>query len=217
MKHRLIGCLAVAAGCIALLAGCDQRDQPAATPAPSAPTAAATAESSPEADGSALVSTGETASLIYMDFTAGSEVEDVRPVCCAAPAEDLCASLTRITGIPFHFSLSWQQRSCTVTWQPESALWSDQTPQGEGSDYLFYDEDLLHWFMLDTVWRTLQQSYGAETVYYRTQDNQAPDLTELWPLEHFDLNQPYRGSAWYYGESVIYREEWEVLDQTDQS
>ena len=202
MKHLLLAAGLLACLALAACAG------PAALP--DAATAGTAAGGTPQA-------TPETA-VLYLDFTAGSEVEDVRPVELPAPvsADGLCAALTDETGIPFDFALAWDGGDWTVTWQDGSALWSGEMPQGGGPDYMFYDADLLRWFLLDTVWHTLTDGFGADTVTFRLPDGAAPDLAGLWPLEHFDLTGPYRGSAWYYAESIAFKDEWEMLEQTGQ-
>lgn len=202
MKKRLLTLFLVV--CLGLC-GCQNpqgASQPAATPV-STPTATPAPSCSP--------ATAETADILYLDFTAGSEVEDVRPMELpqGIRAEQLCDTLTDMTGIPFGFTVSWNSDRCTVSWQKDSALWCDEMPQDTNPDYVFYDENLLRWFLLDTVWRTLTESYGAQQVRYCT-DNQRPlVLDSLWPLEHFDLSQQYQGSAWYYSESIRYKEQWD--------
>ena len=215
-KYCPVLCLAVAAAC--LLIGCT-RNVPAAEPSPApSPAEAATLETSGPATGEDAAPTGvQSGTVLYMDFTAGSETESVRPVESAAiPADSLSDTLTDTTGIRFDFTLAWQGSSCTVTWQKDSALWCTEMPQDADPDYVFYDSDLLRWFLLDTVWRTLQQSYGAGDIFYQNAEGQTLTLDDLWPLEHFDLAQPYRGSSWYYGESIAYLEQWDLLEQSGQ-
>lgn len=216
-KCRSALCLAVAAAC--LLAGCARTLPPAtSSPAPS-PATAATLESSGPATGEGAAPAGvQDGMVLCMDFTAGSENESVREVELSAPvpAEQLADTLTDTTDIRFRFTVAWQGSNCTVTWQRDSALWCAEMPQNANPDYVFYDEDLLRWFLLDTVWRTLQQSYGAGNIFYQNADGQPLTLDDLWPLEHFDLSQPYRGSAWYYSESIAYLEQWHLLEQSGQ-
>ena len=196
MRH----CVLVGAACAALLAGCRLPPAPPDNPA--------TAETS----------TRETAAFLDMDFTAGGRNADVRPVELAQGirTSGLSDALAGATGIPFSFTLTWQGETCTVAWQQDSALWTQQMPQGQEPDYLFYDADLLRWFLLDTVWQTLQQEFGAEEVYYCDADGQPLQLADLWPLEHFDLSQPYRGSGWYYSESIAYLDNWKGADRDAQ-
>lgn len=218
MKHRFLFCLAAAACGLALTA-CAETGAEASSVLPAASPQQAEPPAQQPAIRTAETATAETAGLadaLLLDFTAGSEVEDVRVVQVpgGVDAAALCAALTEETGIAFDFTLEQQGDAWTVTWQAGSALWDGEMPQGGSPDYVFYDADLLRWFLLDTVWRTLNDSFGAQAVYYRAADGQPPALDDLWPLEHFDLAGPYRGSAWYYGESIAYKDEWEVLDQT---
>lgn len=145
--------------------------------------------------------TGESArtGTLLMDFTAGSNVEDVRPVelDTGIALTDLCSTLEEITGIQFAFTVATDETGCTVTWQEDSALVQGETPQDEKQDYVFYDDDLLRWFILDTVWRNLTEEFGVAQVVYHGPDGAALALEEPWPLGDFDLSQPYRGSAWY--------------------
>lgn len=213
MKYRPVFCLALAC----LMAACGRTGQ-AASPAASNPAAsAATLETSGGSTGEAAAPLGAAgqAGVMYMDFTAGSEAEDVRPVELPdpVPVRELSSALTRVTGIAFDFSLDWQGDSCTVAWQEGSALWCAEMPQDSNPDYVFYDADLLRWFLLDTVCRTLRQGCGAREVYYTAADGSPLELDGLWPLEHFDLSRPFRGSAWYYSESIAYLEQWDLLEQ----
>ena len=172
-------CLTVAAAC--LLAGCT-RTVPAAEPSPApSPATAATLETSGLATGEDAAPTGaQGGSALYMDFTAGSEAEAVRVVesADAIAADSLSDTLSDTTGIRFDFTLAWQGDDCTVTWQNDSALWCAEMPQDANPDYVFYDSDLLRWFLLDTVWRTLQQGYGAGDIFYRDAEGQPLNLEE---------------------------------------
>lgn len=145
--------------------------------------------------------TGESAhtATLLMDFTAGSNVEDVRPVALEheISVPELCSALEEATGIQFDFTVTSSPDGCTVTWQESSALIQGETPQDENQDYVFYDDDLLRWFLLDTVWRNLTGEFGMEQVVYTGPDGAALDLQDPWPLGQFDLSQPYQGSAWY--------------------
>ncbi len=70
--------------------------------------------------------TGESArtGTLLMDFTAGSNVEDVRPVelDTGIALTDLCSTLEEVTGIQFAFTVATDETGCTVTWQEDSAL-----------------------------------------------------------------------------------------------
>lgn len=160
-------------------------------------------EASPVAEpsGNPTSETGETAhtDTLLMDFTSGSHVEDVRPVELeqSIPMSELCDTLEQITGIQFDFTVQTGETGCVVTWQDTSALVQGETPQDEQQDYVFYDDDLLRWFMLDTVWRNLTEEFGAAQVVYAGPDGTALRLEEPWPLGDFDLSQPYQGSTWY--------------------
>ncbi len=188
MKGPICLRLAAAAAAIMLLAGCQQ-----AQPVPGS-ASAETAE------------TGESArtDTLRMDFTAGSNVEDVRTVeleAAVTPAA-LCDTLEELTGIQFDFTVAQNGDVYTVAWQDTSALILGETPQDEHQDYVFYDDDLLRWFMLDTVWRNLTEEYGAKEVLYTDPEGAVLTLESPWPLENVDLSEPYRGSTWYCEQST---------------
>lgn len=183
MKHDVCLRMAAAVTAVLLLASC-RLTQPVEDPAE---------DQTPETGESARTGT------LLMDFTSGSNVEDVRPVELeqGIAMSELCSTLEEITGIQFDFTVTMDQAGCTVTWQESSALIQGETPQDEQQDYVFYDDGLLRWFMLDTVWRNLTEEFGAAQVVYTGPDGAALSLEEPWPLGDFDLSEPYRGSAWY--------------------
>lgn len=192
MKVRVyLGLAAVAAGAM-LLAGC--RTTPPEEPS---------AEVQTRETGTAETGGSARTDTLWMDFTAGSNVEDIRPVALetSVTAEELCAALEQVTGIRFDFTLSADGAGYTVAWQSDSAMLQGETPQDEHQDYVFYDDDLLRWFMLDTVWRNLTEEFGAGQVLYTGPDGAPLQLEDPWPLGGFDLSEPYRGSAWYCEQS----------------
>ena len=224
MKHLYLPAFFLSVLCAISMAACAEKaDEPAtpesavtagATPA----TALAAAPATPETGtGSVTAETAAGHCTLYMDFTAGSEVPDVRPVelDCTVPPGELSQALTETTGIPFAFTLEHNGDRWTVKWQKDSALWNHDMPQGN-PEYVFYDDDLMHWFLMDTVWCTLKEAYGATEVSYRSTDGGSLKMESLWPLEHFDLSQPYRGSSWYYAKSIAYRDKWSLLEQSGQ-
>ena len=166
MKHDVCLRMAAAVTAVLLLASC-RLTQPVEDPAE---------DQTPETGESARTGT------LLMDFTSGSNVEDVRPVELeqGIAMSDLCSTLEEITGIQFDFTVTMDQAGCTVTWQESSALIQGETPQDEQQDYVFYDDGLLRWFMLDTVWRNLTEEFGAAQVVYTGPDGAALQLEEPW-------------------------------------
>ena len=112
MKHRFLFCLAAAA-CGLALAACAETGAEASSVLPAASPQQAEPPAQQPAIRTAETATAETAGLadaLLLDFTAGSEVEDVRVVQVpgGVDAAALCAALTEETGIAFDFTLEQQ-------------------------------------------------------------------------------------------------------------
>ena len=113
MKHDVCLRMAAAVTAVLLLASC-RLTQPVEGPAE---------DQTPETGESARTGT------LLMDFTSGSNVEDVRPVELeqGIAMSELCSTLEEITGIQFDFAVTMDQAGCTVTWQERSALIQGET------------------------------------------------------------------------------------------
>lgn len=140
--------------------------------------------------------------ILYCAFY-GTDDEHVReyPIeYTGAPksAEELADALTELSGIYFDVTVSQVEDGLVVDWAASSALVSGQSSDAKSDEFVFYDYDSCAWFMMDSLWLTLTENFGAQNIYYTMDGGQELVLDNLSsPITEFPSDIPYMGSEYY--------------------
>jgi hypothetical protein len=65
-----------------------------------------------------------------------------------------------------------------------------------------HDADSLRWFMMDSLWRTLNKAFEKE-VHYTMDGGKELAFEELSPVKVFPTDVPYMGSPFYAAHSDV--------------
>ncbi len=118
-------------------------------------------------------------------------------------ALNIANALTEWTGLPFTLNSSKHTTdSVTVDWALTSSLLDPEQDLIPHEGFHFTNTQAMQWFMLDTLFVTLQKNLQAASVFY-TQDSGKPlHITNLTPIQDFPLHIAYAGSASYKKNAV---------------
>ncbi len=113
-------------------------------------------------------------------------------------ALNIANALTEWTGLPFTLNSSKHTTdSVTVDWALSSSLLDPEQDLIPHEGFHFTNTQAMQWFMLDTLFVTLQKNLQATSVFY-TQDSGKPlHIANLTPIQNFPLHVAYAGSASY--------------------
>lgn len=147
--------------------------------------------------------TNETqTNILYCAFY-GTDDEHVReyPIeYTGAPKspEELADALTELSGICFDVTVNQIEEGLTVDWAASSTLFSVESPDEKSEEFHFFDYDSCAWFMMDSLWLTLTENFGAENIYYTMDGGQELVLDKLSSsITEFPSDVPYMGSDFY--------------------
>ena len=111
--------------------------------------------------------------------------------------EDLINTLSDWTHLDFKVTISYNENGDTVVdWAADSTLVAGLGDREQNQEFFMYDNESLRWFMMDSLWRTLNQAFGA-TVYYTMDGGKELSFDELSPINSFSPDSPYMGEAFY--------------------
>jgi len=158
--------------------------------------------------GGGLVTAG-----IILDFSFGSPEPILRQETEYAygeiPIERLVECLDWFAALDFTVSFpDCENGGVAVDWKTDSSLLLGTVPEDHEKrlGYLsaelaealrFADADKLRWFMLDSLYRTLQDNFYTD-VYYTMDGGKELVLPGLSPVNTFPSGIPYMGSAFYF-------------------
>jgi hypothetical protein len=149
---------------------------------------------------------GLTTAAVIFDFSCGSAEENLiwetEYSYDEIAAEDLIESLGRISGLDFFASVTLNEDGgAVVDWAADSTLIAGLDDREQKADFHFFDADSLRWFMMDSMYRTLQNHLGADEIYYTMNGGNELAFDELFPVNVFPSDIPYMGSAFYFAHS----------------
>ena len=120
-------------------------------------------------------------------------------------AEELANELSELTGLDFIITASQADDGWIVDWVADSTLFVGLDEQKD--EFLFFDQDSLSWFMMNSLWRTLIENLDAENIYYTMDGGQELVFEELYPVNEFPSDIPYMGSEFYYAHADVQGDE----------
>lgn len=120
-------------------------------------------------------------------------------------AEELANELSELTGLDFIITASQADDGWIVDWVADSTLFVGLDEQKD--EFLFFDQDSLSWFMMNSLWRTLTENLDAENIYYTMDGGQELVFEELYPVNEFPSDIPYMGSEFYYAHADVQGDE----------
>ncbi|WP_312700853.1 hypothetical protein [Sedimentibacter sp.] len=122
------------------------------------------------------------------------------------------------SGLDFSVEISYDDEGgVIIDWASDSSLISGSIPENQkvrlsgypqehNEKFNWQDADSLRWFMMDSMYQTLQNK--NYTVYYTMDGGKELAFDELYPANVFPSDIPYMGSAFYFnhadgrGESI---------------
>ncbi len=142
-----------------------------------------------------------TAAVIF-DRSYGSAEGDLQYETLSAyediPVEDIIDGLSSWSGLDFKVTLSnHEENGVIVDWAADSTLVAGLDDREQKEDFFFFDQESLRWFMMDSMYRTLQEALHEE-VYYTMDGGKELIFDELYPVNVFPSDIPYMGSAFYF-------------------
>lgn len=154
-------------------------------------------ESSEES--SAAPEEGDGAQLI-VDFSASAQ-DKVEKYPYSYTGEltpsDLALGLSELTGLNFHITAEVTDEGITVDWLPDSTLLEGLGDRTQKEEFYAVDNNVLRWFMMDSLYRTLQENMDAENIYYTCDGGKELYLEDLVPVDTIALGASYQGSRAY--------------------
>ena len=120
-------------------------------------------------------------------------------------AEELANELSELTGLDFIITASQADDGWIVDWAADSTLFVGLDEQKD--EFLFFDQDSLSWFMMNSLWRTLTENLDAENIYYTMDGGQELVFEKLYPVNEFPSDIPYMGSEFYYAHADVQGDE----------
>ena len=153
-----------------------------------------------------IVNTGKTAGLtLYAVFFSSTEEKQItlpiegESVSRSFIAFALADGLSEWTGLDFKLNdIAFpDEESVLVDWSKDSTLISGIGDRAFKEDFHFYDAVSLNWFMMDSLWRTLNEAFHKD-VYYTMDGGKELKFEELSPINIFPATVPYMGSPFYF-------------------
>lgn len=113
-------------------------------------------------------------------------------------AETLAKGLSQLTGLDFSMTAASRSDGISVDWAPTSTLITDPDSIGQKEGFRFSDSGSMCWFMLDSLSMTLSKNLNSENIYNTMDGGKDLVLKDLAPVQKFQSNLPYMGSAFYF-------------------
>ncbi len=111
--------------------------------------------------------------------------------------------LSDLTGLDFLVEGRIEDGAVYVDWQPESTLVAGLDDRVQREDFFFFDVDTLSWFMMDSLYATICQNTGLDTVYFTMNGGEALALPNLSAVREFPADIPYMGSPVYFAHADV--------------
>ena len=153
------------------------------------------------ASGEPAANSGLTSAVLIADFACGSVEPNEKTHAYTSKQgitpEELAHALSRWTGLDFTVTVSVKDDALVVDWAADSTLISNLDDREQKEDFHFFDAESMRWFMLDSLWRTLNTAFDKE-VHYTMDGGKELVFEELSPINVFPINVPYMGSPFYF-------------------
>jgi len=114
-------------------------------------------------------------------------------------AELLATGLSNLTGLDFKITAKDVDDGLTIDWAKDSTLVANLGDRQQKEEFHFLDADSMRWFMMDSLWLTLTKNLNKENIYYTMDGGYYLTFEELYPVNAFQAEQQYMGSAFYFG------------------
>ena len=111
--------------------------------------------------------------------------------------EDYAAALSGLTGLDFVITAAWHGTDLYVDWNSKSTLISGLDDREQKQEFFFYDHDSLSWFMMDSLWQTLQMNFDINNIYYTMDGGKELTPMDLSPISSIPADSPYATSNYY--------------------
>lgn len=152
--------------------------------------------------GAATVQTAAAASAtLIADFSSGSVEPNMKKLthksAQAATPEELAKALSAWTGLDFTLTVTDKGDALVVDWAADSTLIANLDNRPQKKEFHFFDADSMRWFMMDSLWRTLNEAFHKD-VYYTMDGGKELKFEELSPINIFPATVPYMGSPFYF-------------------
>lgn len=145
---------------------------------------------------------------LYADFSGGVAGGEIKAIeieyTGELTVEALAEGLSDWSGLGFLISADVSGDTVTVDWAADSALFAG----GRSNDgFAFQSEEARCWFMLDSLWHTVQAAFGTEKIYYTMDGGKALLVPAIAYPREFPPDIEYLGSPFYVHHSGARGEE----------
>jgi hypothetical protein len=144
---------------------------------------------------------GLTSATLIADFACGSVEPNDKELAYASEQgltpEELAKALSQWTGLDFIVAISEKDGALIVDWAADSTLIANLDNRRQKNDFHFFDAESLRWFMMDSLWRTLDEAFHKD-VHYTMTGGKELIFDELYPINVFPRDVPYLGSPFYF-------------------
>lgn len=113
----------------------------------------------------------------------------------------LMDALSELTGLDFEGEAYSLQGGIYVEWSNFSTLVTGLDGREQKEGFFLYDTESLRWFMMDSLWYTMQENFGDVPVYYSQEGRDDLTFDDLGPVLSLDTTAPYMGSNVYRSHS----------------
>ena len=156
--------------------------------------------SSQSANGSSQ-SQGEQQATLVVDWSMGGTQSKTKSYPFSytgtLTAEKLADGLTELTGLDFFITATEREDGIQIDWAANSTLVANLDDRQQKDEFHMYDVISMRWFMMDSLYQTIRENLGIQTVYYTMDGGKTLTLDELGPVNSIPADEPYQGSSHY--------------------
>lgn len=141
---------------------------------------------------------------VYQDIFAGLYMSDGKNEYTGAwePPEELARELTELTGLDFFITASKADDGWIIDWAADSTVVAGLDDR-EQTEFIYFNQDSVRWFMMDSLWRNLTEKLDTENIYYTMDGGRELAFEKLYPVNIFPSDIPYMGSGFYYAHADV--------------
>ncbi len=111
--------------------------------------------------------------------------------------EILAKGLSETTGLDYFVTAKKVKDGISVDWAKDSTLVANLDDREQKEKFFFFDADSMRWFMMDSLWLTINDNLAPENVYYTMDGGKDLVFEALYPINQFPADLPYMGSAFH--------------------
>jgi hypothetical protein len=130
--------------------------------------------------------------------------------------EKLAQGLSELTGLDFYITAQHSNdnlKEIVIDWDLDSTLIANLDDREQKDEFFLFDEDSMHWFMMNSLWCTVIKNLDYENVYYTMNGGCDLEFDELYPIKKLPGDIPYMGSAFYNAHANTHNGE--ILSEDD--